>query len=165
MGRVELVQLSEIDEDKIIALMNQEAVGRLLPLLNGTFDARNCRDFLAAKQKLWDEHGYGPWAFVIEGEFAGWGGLQAEQGDADFALILDQKFWGWGRRVFERVKEHAFGEMQLASITLLFPPNRSNARAVTRFGFVADGELTVDGEIFRRFRLNNPTVHQGAPLS
>ena len=44
---------------------------------------------------MWDEHGYGPWAFIINGEFAGWGGLQPEQGEADFALVLHPDFWGW----------------------------------------------------------------------
>lgn len=155
IGDVQLLSLQAIAQDKIIALMNNRAVGRLLPLLTGDFDESSCRSFLAAKQRLWDEHGYGPWAFVIDGEFAGWGGLQPEQGEADMALILDPKYWGWGRRVFERVKAHAFDEMQLESITLLFPPIRTNARAVTRFGFVEEGRLCVDGQTFIRFRLKN----------
>ena len=48
--------------------------------------------------------------------------------------------------------------MNLASITILFPPTRNNSRAITRFGFVEDGKVNVDGEVFIRFRLNKPIV-------
>ena len=76
-----------------------------------------------------------------------------QHGDADFALVLHPKFWGWGRQIFDRVKYQAFNEMKLDSITILLPPSRPNSRAVTRLGFLEDGELTVSGEMFKRYRL------------
>jgi len=154
MSDIKFIHLSEITEEKIIELMNNEMVGKQLPLLAEGFSPEICRVFLKAKQRLWDEHGYGPWAFLIRGEFAGWGGLQPEHGDADFALILHPKFWGWGRKIFIKVKEQAFNDMGLNSITILLPPSRPNSKAVTRLGFVRDGQLTVDGSLFERFRLN-----------
>lgn len=159
------VSLNAIPERDIIALMNEPAVGRLLPLLGERFTDEDCRTFLAAKQALWDTHGFGPWAFRIDGEFAGWGGLQPERGEADFALILHPKFWGWGRRIFGLIKDRAFGPMGLSSITALLPPNRSNAGAIRRLGFLPDGETSVDGVRFLRFRLSanaGPSSGQGA---
>lgn len=150
------VRLAEIDENQILDLMNNAAVAPHMPLLEGGFTPEACRAFLAAKQRLWDAHGYGPWAFVIGGEFAGWGGLQPEQGDADFALVLHPRFWGWGRKIFTRIRDQAFGEMALGSITALLPPDRPNAKALTRLGFVEDGERTLDGARFLRFRLSKP---------
>ena len=161
MNPIEFVPLQEIEEADLIALMNDPAVGRLLPLLGGGFSAADCRAFLAAKQALWDEHGYGPWALRIGGEFAGWGGLQPEEGEADFALVLHPKFWGWGRRVFARIKEQAFGPMAFSSITALLPPARSNAKAIERLGFLPDGETTVGGERFLRFRLHADAAPAG----
>jgi hypothetical protein len=154
MNDLKFVPLSGIEEEQIITLMNNEIVGRQLPLLAGGFSSEACRAFLEAKQRLWDEHGYGPWAFLIDGEFAGWGGLQPENGDADFALVLHPKFWGWGRRIFNRIRDQAFGEMGLDSITILLPPSRPNSKAVARLGFAEDGELTIDGALFTRFRLS-----------
>lgn len=151
MQDIQFVRLSDIDEQLIIDLMKNEAVGRHLPLLNGAFDNETCRGFLDAKQQLWEEHGYGPHAFLINGEFAGWGGLQPEQGEPDFALVLHPKFWGWGRRIFLKVKELAFGEMGLDYITILLPPDRGNLRAVLRLGFVEEGELVVNEETFLKF--------------
>jgi ribosomal-protein-alanine N-acetyltransferase len=152
MDEIKLVHLFEVEEEQIIILMNNEIVGKQLPLLAEGFSAENCRVFLKAKQQLWDEHGFGPWAFLIKGEFAGWGGLQPEHGEADFALVLHPKFWGWGRKIFNKVKDQAFNEMNLNSITILLPPSRPNSKAVTRLGFTADGDLTIEGEVFMRFR-------------
>ncbi|MEH6631577.1 MAG: GNAT family N-acetyltransferase [Halopseudomonas aestusnigri] len=159
MDDIKFVHLFEIKEEQIIELMNNEMVGKQMPLLakegpERGFSAENCQDFLKAKKQLWDEHGYGPWAFLIKGEFAGWGGLQPEHGEADFALVLHPKFWGWGRKIFNKVKDRAFNQMGLSSITILFPPSRTNWKAITRMGFTDDGQLTVDGELFKRFRLN-----------
>lgn len=156
MDEIEFVHLDEVEEQQLIDLMNIEAVGALMPLLAGGFTAAHCQAFLKAKKQLWDEHGYGPWAFLINGEFAGWGGLQPEQGDADFALVLDPKFWGWGRKIFNKIRDQAFNEMNLGSITILFPPNRQNSKVIMRFGFVEDGQVSVDGALFMRFRLTKP---------
>ena len=100
MEEIRFVHLSEVNQQQIIDLMNNEMVGKQLPLLANGFSTANCRAFLNAKKQLWDQHGYGPWAFLIKDEFAGWGGLQTENGDADFALVLHPRFWGWGRRIF-----------------------------------------------------------------
>ncbi|MBL1420775.1 MAG: GNAT family N-acetyltransferase [Alphaproteobacteria bacterium] len=156
MNEIEFVALSEIDEAAIIELMNNDEVGKLLPLLQGGFSAADCKAFVNAKTQLWEEHGFGPWAFVIKGEFAGWGGIQPEQGEADFALVLHPDFWGWGRKIFNKVRDQAFNEMNRRSMTILFPPTRTNSRAIMRYGFVADGQMEVDGEIFLKFRLNKP---------
>ncbi|MBL4790589.1 MAG: hypothetical protein JKY60_16615 [Kordiimonadaceae bacterium] len=156
MNDIEFIHLFEVKEEQIIRLMNNAEVGKQLPLLAGGFSAKNCRAFLDAKKQLWDEHGYGPWAFLIKGEFAGWGGLQPEEGDADFALVLHPDFWGWGRKIFLKVKERAFGQMGFTSITILFPPSRTNSKAISRLGFVEDGQVTTSGELFMRFRLTKP---------
>ncbi len=156
MNEIRLVHLYEVKEEQIIDLMNNEMVGKQLPLLGDCFSVENCRSFLKAKKQLWDEHGFGPWAFLINGDFAGWGGLQPEHGEADFALILHPGFWGWGRKIFNKIKDQAFNQMNINTITILLPPSRPNSRAITRLGFVEDGQLTVGGELFRRFRLTKP---------
>jgi len=155
MDEIKFVHLFEVDEEQIIELMNNEMVGKQLPLLADGFSAENCRAFLKAKKQLWDEHGFGPWAFLIKGEFAGWGGLQPEHEDVEFALVLHPKYWGWGRKIFNKVKDRAFNQLKLNSITILFPPSRPNSKAIARLGFADDGQLTVDGVLFKRFRLSN----------
>lgn len=155
MSDIEFIHLHEVQEAQLIALMNDARVRKYLPLLAGGFSFADCRAFVHAKQQLWIEHGFGPWAFLVHGEFAGWGGLQPEHGEADIAMVLDPRFWGWGRRIFRAVVAHAFDQLDLSSITALLPPSRPNARAITRLGFIEDGQLTVGGQPFVRFRLSN----------
>lgn len=148
--------LNEASPGDMIALMNNAHIGRHMPLLGARFSEDDCDAFLAAKMKLWDDHGFGPVAFYVDGDFAGWGGLQPEAGEADFALVLHPDYWGWGRRIFAAVRKRAFDEMGLSSITILFPPGRRNSGAIRRAGFVEDGAVTIQGCAFKRYRLRRP---------
>ena len=154
MPDIEFVHLHEIPETQLLELMNDARVRKHLPLLTTEFSPADCRAFVEAKRRLWDEHGYGPWAVLVEGAFAGWGGLQPEHGEADFALVLAPRFWGWGRRIFGEIVARAFKQMNLSSITALLPPSRTNARVITRLGFVEDGQLMVGDQTFVRFRMH-----------
>ncbi len=158
MPEIQFVHLYEIEQQQIINLMNNELVGKHLPLLQVKFSTEHCEAFLNAKKQLWDENGYGPWAFIINEKFAGWGGLQPERGEADFALVLHPDFWGWGRKIFSKIKEQAFEHKNMNSITILFPPDRTNWKAITRLGFIKDSEVIIDGATFMRFRLTNSLV-------
>jgi len=155
MPAFDLVPLSDVDLEALVDLMNEPRIGAHLPLLVGRFDLEAARAFVAAKQRMWTEHGFGPRAVLVEGELAGWGGLQPEQGEADFALVLHPRHWGLGRHVFARVRDEAFGPMGLTSITALLPPGRPNARAILRLGFEPDGRVDLGGHAFERFRLRN----------
>lgn len=150
MEKIRFIALHEVSEESLIELMAHPLVGQHMPLLADGFDVES---FLVAKQALWDEHGYGPWAFVIDGRFAGWGGLQYENGDPDFALVLHPDYWGWGIRIFRKVRDEAFNELGLNYMTALLPPGRSNSSALLRLGFVPDGEQKVGGQVFLKFRL------------
>lgn len=152
---IQLVSLWDVDRRKLIDLMNNDQVRAQLPLLTDFFTEGSCTAFLEAKQQLWDEHGYGPWGLMINGEFAGWGGLQPESGEVDFALVLHPDFWGYGHSIFKRFEHVAFDELNLSSITALFPPTRNNWRAITRFGFLKEKELVINNRTFIRFRLYN----------
>jgi len=157
MENIKFVPLSDIEKNQVMNLMNNHLVKKHLPLLKGTFSSEHYHNFIQSKQDLWRKHGFGPWGFLINGNFAGWGGLQPEQGEADFALVLHPDFWGWGKRIFDKVKEHAFSEMKLNSITILLPPDRPNSKAVIRMGFQQDGISMINNDHFLRFRLLNPT--------
>jgi len=152
MADIDFVPLSTIKEEKLMALMTNPLVRQHMPLLRPDFSVEDCRAFVAAKTRLWEEHGYGPWAFLIGDQFAGWGGLQPEGGDADFALVLHPDFWGWGRRIFTHTLDWASDNLGETPITILLPPGRPNTKAVTRFGFTPGGALTIAGETFLRFR-------------
>jgi ribosomal-protein-alanine N-acetyltransferase len=105
---------------------------------------------------MWAEHGYGPWAFFIDGQFAGWGGLQPEGPDADLGIVLHPRFWGLGYALSREILRRAFAEMGHKSVIVLLPPSRTRVRALKRLGFEDDGEVVLSGERFMRYRRRNP---------
>jgi RimJ/RimL family protein N-acetyltransferase len=154
--QIEFKRLTEVEKSAIIELHNNPLVRKQMPLFEGIFSEADCDAFITAKGKLWAEHGYGPWAFIIDGEFAGWGGLQPEEGDADLGLVLHPDYWGTGKEIYERVIDRAFGEMGFDSVTILFPPSRTRVKGIFRLGFQPDGEVEIGGERFIRYRLHAP---------
>jgi [ribosomal protein S5]-alanine N-acetyltransferase len=154
--RVELKRLSEVRLEDLADLFNDPDVRRHLPLAVEPFTIETCARFVAAKERMWTDHGYGPWAFVVDGEFAGWGGLQPEGPDADLGLVLRPRFWGLGLQLAREILRQAFDEMDRDSVIVLLPPSRTRVRALKRMGFEADGEAVVGRERFMRYRRHNP---------
>jgi len=158
---LEFKQLSEIDRSEYVALNTNPLVMRQMPLASSDFDDEACKEWIAGKERLWEEHGFGPWAFVIDGKFAGWGGLQPEEGEADLALVLHPDFWGYGKVIYEEIIRRAFGEMGLDSVMILFPPTRTRVKGILRLGFKPEGELEIGGEKFIRYKLYAPKKQEG----
>jgi [ribosomal protein S5]-alanine N-acetyltransferase len=154
--KIEFKRLPEICKAEVIALLNHPLVRRHMPLAKGDFDEAAYAAFIADKEALFAEHGYGPWAIVVDGKFVGWGGLQFEEGDADLALVLHPDYWGLGKKIYQEIIKMAFGKMGLESITILLPPSRKGMKGLTKLGFEADGEVIIKGERFLRYRLKAP---------
>jgi RimJ/RimL family protein N-acetyltransferase len=151
--QIVLRRLPEVSPRALIALMNDPDVRRHLPLARGEFGASDCEGFVAAKERIWDEKGYGPWAFVLGEELVGWGGLQPEGEDADVGMVLHRAHWGAGRVLYERILDHAFGELGLESVIALLPPSRTRVAGLQRLGFREDGRVLIGEEPFNRYRL------------
>lgn len=154
--KIEFKQLREVNKAEIIDLMNNPLVRRQMPLTSDNFSEADCDAFIAGKEGLWADFGFGPWAFVVDGEFVGWGGLQPEEGEADLALVLHPKAWGLGKALYDEIIKRAFGEMGFESVIVLFPPTRTRVKGLLRLGFKLDGELEIQGERFLRYRLHAP---------
>ena len=160
--RVAFVRLTEVPLPAVVALLNEPRLARHMPL-NQEFTADSAAEWVAAKDGQWDRHGYGPWAVLLDGEFAGWGGFQREENGADFALVLAPPFWGHGSQVVWAALDRGFGELGLDVVLIALPYTRSPARVVARFGFVPDGEVTYDGETFRQYRLTRQAWSEARP--
>lgn len=133
--------------------MNDPDVRRHLPLARGHFGTADCERFVAAKEQIWEEHGYGPWAFILGDELVGWGGLQPEGDDADVGLVLHRAHWGAGKVLYEKIVDQAFDELGFDSVIALLPPSRTRVAALRRLGFSDDGQIMIGEELFNRYRL------------
>ena len=72
------------------------------------------------------------------------------------ALVLSPSYWGYGKRIYNDLIKEAFIELNLPSITILFPPSRKRIKGILRAGFIEENRTDIDGECFVRYRLNNP---------
>lgn len=153
---LEFKRLTEVDLIDIISLNNNPDVLRQMPLGSANFDLAKAKEWVQQKDAQWLQYGYGPWAFLIDQKFAGWGGLQYEEGDADLALVLHPDFWGSGKAIYQEIVRHAFTSQGLESITILLPPSRTRIKGIFRLGFQPDGEVGIEGARFQRFRLYAP---------
>ncbi len=157
---VTIKSLSEIPKESIIELMNHPKVRSHMPLLKGIFDEASYRSFIQAKQKIWDEHGYGPSAFTLNDDFMGWGGLQPFNDDVEIALVLHPKYWGCGKYLYKKIIDFAFGELKLSSVIILFPSSRIKIGGLLKLGFKLDGNCDISGESFLRYRLLNKNLEE-----
>ena len=153
---IAFVRLTEIPRQDLMDLMNLEKVREQMPLFDGEFDLSQYDAFINAKEQIWEEHGFGPFGFIIDDSFAGWGGLQPENGDVDLALVLHPDFWGYGNILYKQIISKAFNERGIPSITVLLPTTRKHIQALYRNGFMEDGEVMIGDELFKRFRIQNP---------
>lgn len=152
---IQFLRLSQISTTGIIALNTHPMVLKHMPLGDTQFDEVYCKNWIAGKEQHWQQYGYGVWAFVIDGSFAGWGGLQNEKGDADLALVLHPDFWGKGQRIAKQMIQEAFKTLNVDSLTIHLPLTRSKLAALRRYGFVEEAIVDFDGVLFKRFRLKN----------
>ncbi|GAA3695465.1 hypothetical protein GCM10022204_09070 [Microlunatus aurantiacus] len=160
---ITFVRLTEVDLDAVTSLLNEPRNARHLPLAGGEpFTAETAAAWVAAKNRQWDEHGFGPWAVLVDGRLAGWGGFQAEENGADFALVLRPRFWGHGEAITRRALAQGFDELGLDEVLIALPYSRHPDRAVARHGFVPDGEVAYGGVRFRQYRLTRAAWSAGS---
>lgn len=152
---IKFKRLTEVEKPDIISLMNNPLVRRQMPLLEANFSESDCDKFILSKELLWVEYGYGPWAFFVNNRFVGWGGLQPESGEADLALVIHPNYWGIGKVLYKRIIDIAFQEMNLLSVTVLFPTSRTRINGLLRLGFEQEGEIEIENHRFIRYKIMN----------
>ncbi|NGX56940.1 MAG: hypothetical protein K1060chlam5_01194 [Candidatus Anoxychlamydiales bacterium] len=151
---IEFIRLTEIKKSDIIALMNNPKVLNHMPLALAHFGEEEYDKFINEKKNIWKEHGYGPWAFIANGNFIGWGGLQPEHNDIEIALVLHPNFWGIGKTIYDKIIHYAFEDLHLKSVIVLLPLTRKHVKGLLKLGFEKDGNLEIDGKLFLCYRLS-----------
>jgi hypothetical protein len=116
------------------------------------------RDWILGKEAITQRHGFGPHAILLDGEFAGWGGIEPDGDGASISLVLFPAFWGRGHRILEILVQEAFGRLGLPYVLAELPPSRTRVRGLLRLGFREVGDRLIGGERFIVYRLDAPSV-------
>ena len=153
MQEISFARLSHIGLQDIIAHMSDPVLAAHMPLLTGSWDEKRAAAFVAMKEARWDQDGLGHWAFLADGAYVGWGGFQLEGTDWDFGLVLKPSNFGLGAKITSQALAFAKADPRIASVTFLLPPSRKKLGALKRIGAHFENEMTLGGEIFRKYRL------------
>ncbi|WP_010138785.1 GNAT family N-acetyltransferase [Oceanicola sp. S124] len=151
--RITFARLDRIDPELIRAHMSDPRMAAHMPLLAGPWDHAATRRFVAAKEACWQRDGLGHRAFLADGTYVGWGGLQREGEDWDLGLVLTPAAFGLGPRIARLLLAEARQDDRVPHVTFLLPPSRRHLGALRRLGAVAQGEVRQGGALFRKFRL------------
>ncbi len=149
---IEFTRLTQIPAAEVMGLLNEARNGRHMPLA-GQFSDEAAARWARDKDDQWAAHGYGPWAVLVDGQFAGWAGFQQEVNGADYALVLLPEFWGSGAEITQQALHRGFTELGLEQVLIALPFSRNPTRVVARFGFTPDGEVQYGDARFRQYRL------------
>lgn len=157
---IAFARLTDVPLGDVLALLNEPRHARHMPLAR-VFTRDEAAAWVRTKDQLWDAHGVGPWAVLIEGAFAGWCGFEPDGDAADFALVLLPEQWGRGAAVAAAALGRGFDELGLDAVTVALPFSRNPTRALARYGFTPDGEVAHGGVTFRRYRLTRADWRAG----
>jgi ribosomal-protein-alanine N-acetyltransferase len=150
--------LSSIDPEYLRALLTDQAVIRHMPLADPEpMSLDELRDWVAGKEAITQQHGFGPQAILLDGYLAGWGGIEPDGVGASISLVLLPAFWGRGRQILDTLLEEVFGRLGLPYVLVEFPPSRTRVRGLLHLGFRKVGDRTIEGERFVVYRLEPPS--------
>jgi hypothetical protein len=147
--------LSSVQPATWLTLLNDKDVHRHMPLAGDRWTGEKAADWAQSKDAQWQANGYGPWAVFVDGRFAGWGGFQKKDEEADFALVLLPAYWGHGHALHTALMAEG-AKLPLDPITILLPPSRVRLKSLARLGYMQTGEIEYAGERFLKFRYERP---------
>ena len=77
---------------------------------------------------------------MVDGRFAGWGGLQPEEGDVDVAIVLHPDYWGLGKELFDWITAFAFEEKGF-DVAVTYTPPRKGEQIYYYNGIINSGVI------------------------
>jgi [ribosomal protein S5]-alanine N-acetyltransferase len=153
--QIDLVDLHDIEIADVVSVLNHPRLRQHMPLADKPFDADSARAWVESKKRQC-EPGHGPWGILVNGGFAGWGGLLDEAGVPDLALVLLPAYWGAGGRIGRLMTQRAFERSGVQYVTAHLPLSRRRLAGILRWGFLPAGQAEIDGFAFNQFQLFNP---------
>ncbi|PCI12145.1 MAG: GNAT family N-acetyltransferase [Thiotrichales bacterium] len=100
------VPFDEIAAADFMKLLNQQKIREHL-VEHGLFDAGSIKNWVKGKIEVDRTDGCRVRGIISENTFAGWCGLQLEDGKYEIAIVLDPKHWGIGTAVFSDIMRWA----------------------------------------------------------
>ena len=155
------VRLTEVSTADLVGLLNHPDVRRHMPLAGNEMLEAEVAAWVAGKERLWEEHGYGPYAFVLDGKLVGWAGFSPRKGRWIWVSCSIRDIGGAARRFSGGWPTRRLGRWARSRSSLIRLPRAGRACAASRLGLEPMAS-PVHGVPFRRYRLRRESP---APIS
>ncbi|WP_297308205.1 N-acetyltransferase [Neptuniibacter sp.] len=100
MPNIEYLSFNEVDPQNLIAVVNEDSLRTHL-IDHPYFDATSIQSWIEDKLKTDAMRGCRVRIVSIDGELAGWCGIQRDDEDFEIAIVISKRFWGSGVPIFK----------------------------------------------------------------
>lgn len=102
MNCIEYVKFSDVSPLEFLPLLNKQKIREHL-VAHQLFDEGTVKAWLATKIEVDSFPGCKVRAIVVDGQLAGWCGIQLENEKYEIAIVLDDNYWGLGIKIFREL--------------------------------------------------------------
>lgn len=81
-------------------LFQDARVKKHMPLPESTVDENWIQNWIAGKEKSSKQIPFEIYSIWDDGNFAGWGGIQADGDNFEIAIVLKPEYWGYGQEIY-----------------------------------------------------------------
>ena len=162
--RLTLRQLVTTDAQVLHRIYQSEGVLRYFPNPNPPV-LEKVERFINGQKAQWDQHGYGNWGILPDGEheIIGWAGLQyvPELDETEVGFLLDRPAWGKGYATEAAKASVHFGFEHFSLehiIALVHPDNLASRRVIEKSGMAYRDSFTLWGISLMRYRIDKTAL-------
>ncbi|WP_299981867.1 GNAT family N-acetyltransferase [uncultured Pseudoteredinibacter sp.] len=106
MNTVKYLKFEDSSPKDLINILNEESLRKHL-IEHPHFDSYNINEWISGKIETNAAKGCRVRVISIDGEIAGWCGIQEDDEGFEIAIVISQKFWGYGIRIFKTIMSWA----------------------------------------------------------
>jgi len=106
MNNIEYLALEHMEPNKLMTIVNEDSVRTHL-VHHPYFDANSIQTWLNDKMRIDALPGCKVRGVAINGDLAGWCGIQPDDNGVEIAIVISKKFWGSGIAIFKTLMHWA----------------------------------------------------------
>lgn len=100
MSRITFSSFKKVNPEDLLAIVNEDSLRTHL-VDHPYFDSTSLKSWMDEKISIDSMQGCRIRAVYIDGELAGWCGIQPDDNGFELAIVISRKFWGFGISVFK----------------------------------------------------------------
>lgn len=136
-------------------LFQDARVKKHMPLSESNIDEKWIQNWISGKEKYPKETPFEIYSIWDDGNFVGWGGIQADGDNFEIAIVLKPEYWGFGHDIYGKFIK----DFELSGVTqpllIYLPLSRKIEGIKNRFSFARLPNVKISGVEFQVLKVLN----------